>query len=167
MGGAGEPRCGFGPIEPHLSHPAGSQQCQHLSERGCMGSQAHDCRARGQWGLRLHPEWHPAPGERRWFPSLPKGIGSRQGRPGWHRIGESGSFPLPEEPQCGTDQPPVQVHAAGYLRPPCVIIFFFPSSLGLTFADKLALISQNVILQLRAKSSQVLRLNSFSKPSLH
>lgn len=54
-----------------------------------------------------------------------------------------------------------------YLRPPCVIIFFFPSSLGLTFADKLALISQNVILQLRAKSSQVLRLNSFSKPSLH
>lgn len=54
-----------------------------------------------------------------------------------------------------------------YLRPPRLIIFFFPPSLGLTFADKLALISQNVILQLRVKSSQVLRLNSFSKPSLH
>lgn len=50
---------------------------------------------------------------------------------------------------------------------PAFIIFFFSPSLGLTFADKLALIFQNVILQLRAKSSQVLRLNSFSEPSLH
>lgn len=93
--------------------------------------------------------------------SSPQG---HQEQPGWHCIGESGCFQLAEEQQCGTN---LRRCTRPYLRPPCVIIFFFAPSLGLTFADKLALISQNVILQLRAKSSQVLRLNSFSKPSLH
>lgn len=96
-------------------------------------------------------------------PSL-QGHQEQVGQPGWHCFGESGSFQLAEERQCGTNP---RRCTWPYLRPPCVIIFFFAPSLGLTSADKLALISQNVILQLRAKSSQVLRLNSFSKPSLH
>lgn len=37
---------------------------------------------------------------------------SRQGWPGWHHTTKSGSFLLPEEPRCGTDQLPTRVHAA-------------------------------------------------------
>lgn len=91
----------------------------------------------------------------------PRGVRSRQGRPGWHCIGKSGSFSLPKELWCSG----ARICCTCIL--PTLLFSSPPPSLGLTFADKLALISQNVILQLRAKSSQVLRLNSFSKPSLH
>lgn len=54
-------------------------------------------------------------GLREWccFPPLPKETGSGQGQLCWHRIGESGSFPVLEGLQRGTDWLPVQVHAAG------------------------------------------------------
>lgn len=140
---------GLGPAEL-LAHAAGSQQHWCFPSTAMQG--LLDMGLSGSSGFIL-----------RHSPSL-QGHQEQVGQPGWHCFGESGSFQLAEERQCGTNP---RRCTRPYLRPPCVIIFFFAPSLGLTSADKLALISQNVILQLRAKSSQVLRLNSFSKPSLH
>lgn len=70
--------------------------------------------------------------------------------PSWHGTGVSRPILLPLEPWHGTLNPPRCSHPT-YLHPPRVVIFLFSLSLGLTFSDKLALIFQNVILQLRAK----------------
>lgn len=55
---------------------------------------------------------HTGSGGEALLSTSPQGTRSRQGWPGWHHTTESGSFLLPEEPRCGTDQPPARVHAA-------------------------------------------------------
>lgn len=76
--------------------------------------------------------------ERHCFPSLLKGVGSGQGWPGQHCVSVSESFPLPEEPRCGTDQPPMQVHAASVpASSPCYYFLLLPVS-GANFCRQIS-----------------------------
>lgn len=158
---------GSGSTEPLLAHPARSQRHRHFSSMAVREARLTVAWTGGCWGLRLHPESQWGQGRGAAFHLSPRASGA--GRGGWTGTASVRASPSRCRRSCGAVPTgcPHRCTQPVYLRPPRIIIFFFCPSLGLTFADKLALISQNVILQLRAKSSQVLSLNSFSKPSLH